>query len=68
MMKEKKYLARGIPNLKLNSFVVDVHRANLEVNTNGTYITLRVSVISKAQKQAGLSDTTVANQKKFEKV
>jgi len=46
----ESFLSCCIPNLKFDGFAVEFNCSNLEVNTNGTDITLSVCVVSKPKK------------------
>ena len=57
-----------VPDLKLYALAVQLDRPDFKVHSNGGNVGLGVCVIGKTQQQAGLSDTRVTNEKKFEKV
>ncbi len=64
----KPLLTSSIPNLQFDRFAVELKCADLEINTDCADVALRISVISKTQQQARLSDTGITDEKQFEKV
>lgn len=57
----KSLLSRSIPDLQLYRFSIEFDRPDLEVNTDGTYITLRVGVVGKTKKKTRLSNAGVSD-------
>ena len=50
------FLARSIPDLKLDQLVFKVHHASPELNTNRQVVDRLESLVCELQEQAGLSD------------
>jgi len=50
------FLSRSIPNLKFDGLSLQLNSPNLEINTDGGDVALRISVVSKPEEQARLSD------------
>mmetsp|Transcript_14447 Transcript_14447/g.18342 ORF Transcript_14447/g.18342 Transcript_14447/m.18342 type:complete len:133 (+) Transcript_14447:521-919(+) len=63
----ESFLACCIPDLKFDGFSSNIDCSDLEINTNGTNITLCVCIISKSKKQTRFANAAVPNQQKFEK-
>jgi hypothetical protein len=64
----ESFLPRGIPDLQLDCFAIQLDGSDLKVNSNGGNVVRGVGIISKSQKQTRLSDSRVSNQQQLEKI
>jgi hypothetical protein len=61
-------LSSSIPNLQLNRLPILLNRPNFEVNTNGAYVAVNVSIISESEKKTRFSNRGVTDQQKLEQI
>jgi len=54
------FLPRRVPDLKLDGLAIELDGPDFEVDTNRADVALRVAVVGKTQKQAGLANAGVA--------
>lgn len=62
------FLARSVPDLQLHGLAVQLHSLDLEINTNGGDVVVRVRVVREPQQQTGLTYTTIAYQQQLEQI
>eukprot|EP00295_Goniomonas_pacifica_P035461 CAMPEP_0175952210 /NCGR_PEP_ID=MMETSP0108-20121206/30620_1 /TAXON_ID=195067 ORGANISM="Goniomonas pacifica, Strain CCMP1869" /NCGR_SAMPLE_ID=MMETSP0108 /ASSEMBLY_ACC=CAM_ASM_000204 /LENGTH=234 /DNA_ID=CAMNT_0017278537 /DNA_START=113 /DNA_END=818 /DNA_ORIENTATION=- len=61
-------LASSVPNLELDRLAIELKSTNLEVNTDGGDVALRVGIVREPEQQTTLADTRVADEEEFEKI
>lgn len=62
------FLASGIPDLELYGLAIEFYRSDFEINTDSGNVRLRIGIVGKPQKKAGLSDTRVSDEEELEEV
>jgi len=64
--RAKAFLTSSIPDLQLTTLVLQLHGANLEIDSDSCDETGVESIVSETKEQAALADTTVADEQQLD--